>query len=176
MKCLISWEAILFIAILPGCSVRQEEPDRIAKGKALVEGDKEMIGFLAHPTATLQSAEYLNCADANGGFKLVYKFTYLSRFRKEPFDSTLGFVFDRDGRYQRSTVEATSSKSVNPYTAATQAIPALARLYAKVTLPDMKLDAQGVQDFILKNGGSRVVFRETWGSLPWNVKSPRKEG
>ena len=164
MHLLTSLATIHIIAMLPGCST-PDPVDPIIKARALIEGDKAMVAFFAHPTAALQSARYVKRVAENGGFKLIYKLDFDSTL-KNPFDSTLGFVFDKNGNYQHSTVEATTSK-VRPYVATTRAIPG--RKYAKILEiinPDIKfIDSQGIQDFILKNGGSEAVFRET-GS-PW---------
>ena len=166
MQRVISLTTILVMALLPGCKTSDPQ----TRAKALIEGDLEMIAFFTHPTATLRSAPYRNRVDEHDGFKLVYEFHYES-ILKAPFDTTLGFVFDKNGNYRRSTVEATTSK-VQPYQAATRAIPG--RKYAKIleTInPEFKfIDSQGIQDFILKNGGSDAVFKET-GS-PWKQKRP----
>jgi hypothetical protein len=168
MKRLLSlWKAIFLLLILQGCNAR----DAVAKAKALIEGDREMIAFFAHPTATLQSAEYHDCVDENDGFKLVYRLTFVSGLRKDMFDSTLGFVFDKHGDFGHSTVEGTTSKTANPYAAASRAIPG--RIYAPllgIVNPDLKFPtARDIQDFILKNGGSEAVFRSS-GS-PWKQRS-----
>jgi hypothetical protein len=154
----LRWQLALLIGLLTGCS----KPDLIARGKLLIEEHIEMIAFLAHPTATFQSAEYAGCRNENGGFRLLYRLDFESDLLgKSPFHSMLGFMFDKDGRFQRSTVESTTA-SVKPYVAATRARAALPYDFiARELFPAerKRTDPQQVQDFILQNGGAET-FRK----------------